>query len=49
MIYIILFIKKKHWKKENLMNNFIKELEYLKSQNEEFCYEVLIDSETNEL
>ena len=29
-------------------NNFVKELEYLKSQNEEFCYEILVNSETNE-
>jgi len=36
-------------KREFDANDFIKELEYLKSQNEEFCYEVLIDSETNEL
>src|SRR6266542_2768064 len=36
-------------KREFDANNFIKELEYLKSQNEEFCYEVLIDLETNEL
>ncbi len=36
-------------KREFDVNNFIKELEYLKSQNEEFCYEVLIDLETNEL
>ncbi|CAG8601613.1 6489_t:CDS:2 [Funneliformis caledonium] len=29
-------------------NDFVKELEYLKSQDNEFCYEVLIDPETNE-
>ena len=29
-------------------NNFVKELEYLKFQDNEFYYEVLIDSETNE-
>ena len=36
-------------KREFDANNFIKELEYLKSQNKEFCYEVLIDLETDEL
>ena len=30
-------------------NDFVKKLEHLKSQDNEFCYEVLIDSETNEM
>ena len=30
-------------------DDFVKELEYLKSQDKEFCYELLINSETNEL
>src|SRR5581483_5482214 len=30
-------------------NDFINELERLKSQDDKFCYEVLIDPETNEL
>ncbi len=36
-------------KREFDANNFIKELKYLKFQNKEFYYEILIDSETNEL
>ena len=30
-------------------NDFVKDLEHLKSQDNEFCYEVLIDPETSEL
>ena len=45
MIYTILFIKKRE-QDETLI---VKELDCLKSQDNEFCYEVLIDSETSEL
>ncbi|CAG8609227.1 2600_t:CDS:2, partial [Funneliformis caledonium] len=35
-------------KREFDSNDFVKKLEHLKSQDNEFCYEVLIDPETNE-
>jgi hypothetical protein len=41
--------QKEEMKREFDSNDFVKELEHLKSQDNEFCYEVLINPETNEL